>query len=377
MKKRKKNNKPLIILFLGLLVSGSIIYYSVSKINDYNDFLREHFETFEKNKEDEKKKCDEQISVIETSISTIESEIEAIEKEITSLQRQQTDEFMNSMGFSDRYYALEDQMTAKRKEISKKQDEIRSKEKEITDLNSTIWEIENDFGDYRYSKPVQGEFYPYFILILGILVAVITFFASGISLLMKKVNGEKSYSEYSEIDEGVLSEIDIKDGKLLKKELFSKLEQLLLASSKADYDTIRNLCTKNMARSYVDELELLKKHKQKLVIKGVENVSSKIVNVRKGTHNTIITIVQKIKLYDYTKDINDKVINGNDKKKQTQAFKLVFVKDFIRESSIKKCYNCGANIKKSSSVKCDYCGTVFDNNNYDWYLESKVIISED
>ena len=46
-------------------------------------------------------------------------------------------------------------------------------------------------------------------------------------------------------------------------------------------------------------------------------------------------------------------------------------------ADVYECPNCGANIKDATKVACDYCGTVFDNSNYDWYLESKVIISED
>ena len=376
MKKRKKNNKPIIILIIGLLISGCLIFYSVDKIKDYRNFLVEHKESFEKKKLEEKEKCEADILAVEKTIETIENEIESLEKEITSLQRQKTDEFLNSRGFSDRYYELEDQISAKRKEISNKEDDIFNNNKKITELNSTIWEIESDYGDYRYQRPRLEKINPYVILAFGILGMIITFFASGISLLIKKTISEKSYSEYDEIDEGVLSEIDVKDGKLLKKELFGKLEKLLLASAKSDYDTIRKLCTKNMAKSYTDELDLLKKHNQKLIIKDLENIDSKIVGVRKNQHNVMITIVQKIKLYDYAKDNKNVVVSGNDKKRQTQAFKLVFVKDYVKNHSVKKCYNCGAHIKDATKVACDYCGTVFDNNNYDWYLESKVIISE-
>mgnify|MGYP003308778228 FL=1 len=133
-----------------------------------------------------------------------------------------------------------------------------------------------------------------------------------------------------------------------------------------------------MAKSYIDEVELLKKHKQKLVIKDIENVDSKIVDVDKDQYNTVIVLVQKVKMYDYTKDVTtNEIIDGNDKKKQEKAFKLVFVKDFGKGHNVKKCPNCGANIKDASKVACDYCGTLFDDSNYDWYLESKVIISEE
>lgn len=359
------------------MFSGTLIFYSINKINDYRQFLIEDKENFEREKEDKIEKNKEEIIVIEKAIGVLETEIETFETEITTLQRQKTDEFMNSRGFSDRYYALEDQITAKRKDITKKEEEIGKKRKDITEINSTIWAIENGVEEYKYAKPKIKGISPYVSLWLGIFGTIVTLLAAGISQLFKSVLSEKSYREYNEIDEGVLSEIDVKDGKLLKKELFGKLESLLLASSKADYDTVRKLCTKNMAKSYTDELDLLKKHKQKLVIKDIDNVSSKIINVRKGQHNIAVTLVQKITLYDYTLDSNNKLVDGNNKKKQTKAFKLVFIKNNIKNNSVNKCPNCGANVQHDSSVKCEYCGTVFDNSNYDWCLESKVIINED
>ncbi len=377
MKKRKKNNKPLIILIIGLLLSGVLICYSVNKINENKIFLEEDREEFEKNKEIDKDKCEKEIEALQQEITAIEQEIDNTEKEITSLEQQQTDEFMTARGFSDRYYAISSDINNKQNEVSAKRVDVFNKKVNIETLNSTIKKIELGLGNYQYKQPDIEGVSPYFTLVLGIIIVIITLFAFGISLLLKNVMGEKSYSEYNEIDQGVLSEVDVKDGKLLKKELYTKLESLLIASANRDYDAVRKLCTKNMARSYTDEIDLLKKHNQKLVIKDIENVSSKIISATKGQNNIKITIVQKIKLYDYTEDINGKVISGSDSKKQTQAFKLVFVKDSVKSGCVKKCYNCGAIVKDSASVKCDYCGTVFDTSNYDWYLESKLVINED
>lgn len=377
MKKRKKNNKPLIILIIGLLLSGVLICYSVNKINENKIFLEEDREEFEKNKENDKDKCEKEIEALQQEITAIEQEIDNTEKEITSLEQQQTDEFMTARGFSDRYYAISSDINNKQNEVSAKRVDVFNKKVNIETLNSTIKKIELGLGNYQYKQPDIEGVSPYFTLVLGIIIVIITLFAFGISLLLKNVMGEKSYSEYNEIDQGVLSEVDVKDGKLLKKELYTKLESLLIASANRDYDAVRKLCTKNMARSYIDEIDLLKKHNQKLVIKDIENVSSKIISATKGQNNIKITIVQKIKLYDYTEDINGKVISGSDSKKQTQAFKLVFVKDSVKSGCVKKCYNCGAIVKDSASVKCDYCGTVFDTSNYDWYLESKLVINED
>lgn len=378
MKKRKKNNKPIIILFVGIVLFGSLIGYSIYGFNEHKKFVIEDRKNFENDIANKKKDCETSISTKQKEIETIENQIDAIDGEITLLQRQKTDEFMNSRGWSDRYYALEDQITAKRKEQTKKREEISQKKKEITKFENTIWEIDNDFDEYKYKQPGFKKGNPYLTLVIGIIGCIITFFAAGISQLIKSISSEKSYSEYNEIDDGILSEIDVNDGKLLKRELYSKLENLLIASSKNDYDIIRKLCTKNMAKSYIDELDLLKKHKQKIFIKDIENDGTKIVSVRKNQHNRVVTIVQKVKLFQYTKNIStNDIIDGYDNKKQVQAFKLVFVKNYEVGHNFKKCPNCGANIKDSTKVDCAYCGTVFDNNNYDWYLESKVIISED
>ena len=378
MKKRKKNNKPLIILVVGLLVFGSLLGVGFYKLSEHKKFLVEDKKEFDKKIVEEKISCNEKIAQAKKDIEKYELDIEKIDREVTLLQRQKTDEFMNSTGFSKKYYELEDKITAKRKEQTKIRSEISNKRSEITKLENTIWKIDNEWDAYRYKNPGFQKGNPLLFFSLGSLGLVATFISAGCSLLVKKVSSEKSYSEHNEIDEGVLSEIDVNEGMLIKKELFEKTKQLLLASSKDDKDTIRKLCTKNMAKSYIDEIELLKKHKQKLVIKDIENVDSKIVDVDKDQHNTVIVLVQKVKMYDYTKDVTtNEIIDGNDKKKQEKAFKLVFVKDFGKGHNVKKCPNCGANIKDASKVACDYCGTLFDDSNYDWYLASKVIISED
>lgn len=378
MKKRKKNNKPLIILVVGLLVFGSLLGVGFYKLSEHKKFLVEDKKEFDKKIVEEKISCNEKITQAKKDIEKYELDIEKIDREVTLLQRQKTDEFMNSTGFSKKYYELEDKITAKRKEQTKIRSEISNKRSEITKLENTIWKIDNEWDAYRYKNPGFQKGNPLLFFSLGSLGLVATFISAGCSLLVKKVSSEKSYSEHNEIDEGVLSEIDVNEGMLIKKELFEKTKQLLLASSKDDKDTIRKLCTKNMAKSYIDEIELLKKHKQKLVIKDIENVDSKIVDVDKDQYNTVIVLVQKVKMYDYTKDVTtNEIIDGNDKKKQEKAFKLVFVKDFGKGHNVKKCPNCGANIKDASKVACDYCGTLFDDSNYDWYLASKVIISED
>ena len=364
MKKVKKNNKPLIILIVGFLVFGSLFGYSIFRVVEHRKFITEDRDAFDKKVSDEKKSCDD-------IILSNPKVIDELEKEMLILQRKQSQFFSEDWGFSDRYYEVATQ-------IKEKQQEISSKRKEISDCKTTLWKIENEFDGYRYKHPGFKKGNPYILLFLSIVGGIVTCICAAFANMSKVLAGEKSFSEYEEINVGTLSQADINDGVLLKKELFSKLQSLLKASSIEDYDTIRKLCTKNMAKSYIDEIELLKKHKQKLVISDVENKGTKIVSAHKTQRNTRVVLVQKIKAFNYTKDVtNNEVINGSDKNKSEQAFKLVFVKDYVTGHSVKQCPNCGASVKDATRVDCQYCGTVFDNSNYDWYLESKVIISEE
>ena len=367
MKKVKKNNKPLITLIVGLLLCGCLIGYSVYGFNQYKKQIDESYQEFLEEKAEKIKKCEEDIESKNQLITTKEAEIEKLDRDVTLLQRAKTDEFMNSRGFSDKYYELEDQITDKRKEQTKKRQEIATLKTEILKLKTEKSSIEEEHGNHYYSRPVYKGFNPYISLGLGIIVFIVTLVISSAQKLVKEATSDLSFSEYEEINESLLSNADINDGSLLKKELFEKLESLLLASSSGDYDTIRKLCTKNMAKSYIDEVELLKKHNKKLFIKDVEERGSKIVSVFKNAHNTKVVVVQKIKLFNYTKSLStNEIVLGDNKKKMEQAFKLTFVKEFGKGHNVKKCPNCNANIKDATKVACDYCGTVFDNSNYDW-----------
>lgn len=384
MKKVKKNNKPLIILIVGFLIFGSLIGFSFYKSNQEKAFLIEDKAKFEKSIEKEKKDNEgniastkAKIESIKKEIAVVETEIDGLEKEITNLGRQKTDEFMNSRGFSDRYYALEDQINAKRKEISKKGDTILSKQREITTLESNIWKYEHKSFEKKYVPSKINGVPASLLLTLGIIGCVVTCFVALISKAIKVIGGTRGYSDYKEIDEVALSMININDGKTLTKEFNRKLETLLKASSEEDFDKIKKLCTKNMAKSYIDEINLLKKHNRKLVIKDVKVEESKIINAFTDCNRVMISVVSKVKLIQYSKDLTtNEIISGNEKEKQTQVFKLIFVKDFIEGHNITKCPNCGAQVKDGTKGSCDYCGTVFDNKNYDWYLEHKVYISE-
>mgnify|MGYP002514095748 CR=1 FL=1 len=70
------------------------------------------------------------------------------------------------------------------------------------------------------------------------------------------------------------------------------------------------------------------------------------------------------KLYNVeTKRVNEAVKN---------KYRLTYSRN---DSNSNKCPKCGAEIKNSHATKCEYCRSVITNNNHDWILVKKEIIS--
>lgn len=356
MKFLKKNYKALIIIIILFGFGIGMLYCKNNAEDKYIKQIEEAREEY--NKEEVKFN-----SAKDAAIAKYNDEIDKIESELIKLKADNNRIFF-AEGLSENYYAS-------RKEIDEK-------EKRVRELNSKIWDIEHNPYSV-FEEPDYDGVSPLLYQTLAILSFV---FGGIITIFMIIVNAfnkafSVSYKSSVEVSEAVLSNCDIKNGNVLKKELFEKLDKLLVASTKADYKTIKSLCTPNMAKNYIDEVELLKKHKQIQIIKGVENVDSKIVRITKNHNNTTVTLLQKVELFDYIEDSTGKIISGNKKKKVEKAYKLVFVKDNVSGKVKGKCPNCGANMKDLTATECEYCGTVIDDKKYDWYLVSKVLIDID
>jgi len=326
--KKRSRIITFIILIIGLTIGGGLIFGQVK----YNENLEKQEKLEQQELEDK------------------EVEMGILKKEINSLRAKKNDEFMKN-GLSEEYYNISG--------------EIEEKQKRINKIDTELF-----FEDHEFDFGVPT------LLILGIIVIIGTFIIALVYYSVCKGFRARTYDEYLDVNDNVLSSADISNSKLLKKELYNKFEKLLVAITNGNSDQIRKLCSKNMANSYIDEVDLLVKHNQKRVIKDIENIDSKIIDARKNQNGTTVTVVQKIKLYDYVVDGNNEVISGSKRRKDTQACKLVFAKDNHKNTSVKKCPNCGAVVKEHSSVKCEYCGVLFDNGNYDWYLVSNVKIEE-
>lgn len=124
------------------------------------------------------------------------------------------------------------------------------------------------------------------------------------------------------------------------------------------YEKLLNDYNARNVRQMYDELNVkettiqdIQINKDSVIIK-VEIVSRYMDYLVDKTTGTFISgyndhRIEKINNLEFTKKINSKKYNID-----------------------KKCPSCGANININRNGKCDYCGTIFDTENYDWILTS-------
>lgn len=334
-----------IIVTIGLILGISVMIFGVKQINVPN-------------KETNKLSKEEQIIKIQEKIDTLNTEL-------ASLKAKNNQEFFDS-GLSENYYL-------QKNEISKKQQEIWDLESELSDLQSPQNQV---FGT------IKNTVFTSIYFVVGLVIIIVSIFIATIVKIVStpfNINNllseqGLSYDDYEELDEYSLSKENIKNKNIIKKELYERLTQILTAYSEFDNKTIKQLTTPQVSKNYIDELNLLKKHNQKNIMKDFENLGSKLVDVKRVGNNLTIKIVQKIRLYDYILDKDNQVISGDKKKKQIITYSLLFTKNDDYKETIKKCPNCGATLSSNKGTNCEYCHTPLTLDNKDWLLSAKTIL---
>ena len=140
-----------------------------------------------------------------------------------------------------------------------------------------------------------------------------------------------------------------------------------------DLDRVRHFISSDLEEKYENIISELNK---KNAIQMYDELNVKSTNIEDIIieENKIIIKVELISRYmDYLidKDTGNYISGINDRRVE-KSNHLVFEKMIgANYTKIdKKCPGCGANIDVNKNGKCEYCGTVFNAENYDWILTS-------
>ena len=103
---------------------------------------------------------------------------------------------------------------------------------------------------------------------------------------------------------------------------------------------------------------------------------SQIVNVEVKQDVYEIKVFLQSRYMDYIIDLsNGNVISGNDQSRINVDFNLSFTKKIsAQEQGItRKCPTCRAPLSVNTSGKCEYCGSIYNQEDYDWVLTNLEI----
>ncbi len=102
------------------------------------------------------------------------------------------------------------------------------------------------------------------------------------------------------------------------------------------------------------------------------NVKSTTIQSAEAVDDKIIVKVLIVSRYmDYILDkTTGKLVSGNDRSRVEKNNYLTLVKRISTDKLgvSRKCPGCGANMNINRSGKCEYCGTIFNTENFDWVI---------
>ena len=147
--------------------------------------------------------------------------------------------------------------------------------------------------------------------------------------------------------------------------------KLLTAVMKENLEEVDHFISDDVYKKYNDYIINLKNNNERQIYDEL-NVKNTIILSRNIIEEKEIVEVEIISRYmDYIISNNTgDLIRGDDTKRIEKTYTLTFEKKLnTKEKSIvRKCPGCGASISVNTSGKCEYCGTIYNLEDYDYIL---------
>ena len=161
----------------------------------------------------------------------------------------------------------------------------------------------------------------------------------------------------------------------LKKKLYNSFVDVQMAWMNFDYDSLRNLCTDELATSYIEQLKSLNIKKGQNIMKKFKPLESNVIGIREKDGIITIDYALRVKFYDYViNTVSKKVERGNKHHKICNDYSLVYVVYNHLIDGKLKCPHCGAMIVPNKEGICEYCRTKVNFTNDQIILSKKGLL---
>lgn len=147
--------------------------------------------------------------------------------------------------------------------------------------------------------------------------------------------------------------------------------QVYTAVMKKDLTRVKHFLSEELYKKLEQKIKLLD-DAGLIQVYGELNVSdTEIVRIVENDVNYEIEVRLLTKYLDYKLDKQTRnMVSGNDEVRIIKNMRLVFSKRKNAKTLgiARKCPGCGANMDIAMNGRCEYCGTIFKLEEYDWVL---------
>lgn len=242
--------------------------------------------------------------------------------------------------------------------------------------SSSSWDSDYSYGSSSSSGGdlSAGEAFIIAIFLIGGMVVFVIVMSKSSPTPGNNISSSNNYSYYKDISledlQKVLPNETLED---LKLKLYQRFKDIQDAWENFNYDALREMCTDELAESYISQLDTLKLKNGKNIMSDFNPIDIKITSAKLDNDLISVVVYANITFYDYV--INEKtgeVIRGNKSRKVNNHYIMTFV---VANESITKCPGCGAELKMNTSGVCEYCRMKIVKNASDFVLSKKTNIN--
>ena len=213
----------------------------------------------------------------------------------------------------------------------------------------------------------------YWILLFADLVALglayVVFFITNNKGLKKKY--EPWYCH--DLDESDLKKYFPEDTlNSMKDKVFDIFVKVQMAWMNFDNDALNELCTDELATTYIGQLTSLKVKNGQNIMKNFKRLKCNITSVMENDNIIVINAAMRVQFYDYVINVKTrKVERGKKYRRVCNDYRLVYhVYKHLIDGKL-KCPKCGAMIVPNKSGVCEYCHTIISYTNDKMMLAKK------
>lgn len=150
--------------------------------------------------------------------------------------------------------------------------------------------------------------------------------------------------------------------------IFVKLFTSIMKGDLSDVDHFISDEVKNKYMTYINEL---KSRNERQMYDELNVKDTKILSRKELDDKEVIEVEIISRYMDYIIDIDSgETIKGDDTRRIEKKNVLIFEKrkDTKDIKLVRKCPGCGASISVNTSGRCEYCGTIYNLEDYDYIL---------